>query len=146
MRRLTLVLVVATACRAATPAPAGGALTGADSPRAALDQFLAAARAQDIQALSVVWGDESGPARNKFARQELERRELIMVSCLKYDQTRISAPSVAEGGRQAFQVELKQAQLTATPRFTAARGPSNRWYVQDFEVQVLQNAGFCKRA
>jgi hypothetical protein len=141
VRRLTLLLVLTAACRSV---PVGSGPAGADSQTAAVERFLKAARANDIRALSDVWGDESGPSRNKLATQELERRELIMVCLLQHDQSRISSPSRTEGGRFALAVELNQGTLTATSKFTVAKGPSDRWYVQDFETVPLQAKGFCR--
>jgi len=142
VRRLTLLLVLAAACRSV---PLGTAtVAGADSQAGAVERFLAAARANDIRALSDMWGDESGPTRNKLPTQELERRELIMVCLLQHDQSRIAPSSRTEGGRFVMQVELSQGQLKATSKFTVAKGPSERWYVQDFETVPLQSKGFCK--
>lgn len=142
MRRLTLLLAVAVSCRSVPVGPP----SGAESPKAAVDRFLAAAQAQDIQAMSAVWGDESGPTREKIGRQELERRELIMVCLLTHDQARVAEAQRSEGGRLVMQVELRQGPLTATSSFTVAKGPSARWYVQDFETIPLQNKGFCQKA
>jgi hypothetical protein len=141
VKRLALLLVFTAACRTV---PVGSGASGADSQTAAVERFLAAARAKDIKALSDVWGDESGPARNKFPTKELERRELIMVCLLRHDQSRIAPASRTEGGRFALPVELSQGTLKATSTFTVAKGPSDRWYVQDFEMVPLQSKGFCR--
>ncbi|MFI5243609.1 MAG: hypothetical protein ACHQQR_00165 [Gemmatimonadales bacterium] len=137
-----MILVLAAACHTA---PAGSSLGGAESPRAAVEKYLAAARAQDLQALGVVWGDEKGPTRDHLPREELEKREFVMLCLLKHDQARIGEPVAAVGGRYTMQVELTQGQVKANVKFTVAKGPSNRWYVQDFDSQLLQNAGFCKK-
>lgn len=141
MRRLILLLVFIGACRSV---PLGSGPGGADSQTAAIERFLAAAQAKDIKTMSDVWGDESGPSRNKFATKELERRELIMVCLLQHDQSRIAPASRTEGGRFAMSVELTQGALKATSKFTVAKGPSDRWYVQDFETVPLQSKGFCR--
>ena len=66
-----------------------GPLTGAPAPRTAIEQFLAAVRAQDLQAMSVIWGSEKGPARDLIERRELEKRELIMQCMLAHERFRI---------------------------------------------------------
>jgi hypothetical protein len=142
VRRLAVILVLAAACHTA---PVGNSLGGAESPRAAVEKYLAAARAQDLQALGVVWGDEKGPTRDRIPRTQLDQLELIHICLLKHDQARISEPSQSVGGRFTMQVDLTQGQLKANVKFTAAKGPSDRWYVQDFDSQLLQNAGFCKK-
>ena len=134
-----LVLLFVAAC---SRPPSGGGLTGAENPRAAVQRFLAAARAQDMQAISVVWGNTKGPQREQIERVELEKREQIMIALLRHDQSSISEPRNAPDGRLTVIVELKQGARTASPWFTLARGPSNRWYVEDFDLVTLQNKGF----
>jgi hypothetical protein len=137
-----VILVLAAACHRAS---SGGALAGAASPRSAVEQFLAAARAQDLQALGAVWGDETGPARDHMPRQDLERSEFVMLCLLTHDQSRIAEPTVSVGGRYTLQVDLRQGPLNANVKFTVAKGPSDRWYVQNFDTMLLQNTGFCKK-
>ena len=137
-----MILVLAAACHTA---PAGSSLGGAESPRAAVESYLAAARAKDLQALGAVWGDEKGATRDRIPRVQLDELELIQLCLLKHDQARISEPSQSVGGRLTMQVDLTQGQLKANVKFTVAKGPSNRWYVQDFDSQLLQNVGFCKK-
>jgi hypothetical protein len=137
-----VILVLAAACHAA---PAGNSLGGAESPRAAVDRYLSAARAQDLQALGVVWGDEKGPTRDHIPRTQLDQLELIQLCLLKHDQARIGDPVASVGGRFTMQVDLTQGQLKANVKFTVAKGPSNRWYVQNFDSTLLQNMGFCKK-
>ncbi|HVT39820.1 MAG TPA: hypothetical protein VHE78_12290 [Gemmatimonadaceae bacterium] len=148
MRRAVLLLIAAAACHSNPPASGvsgTGALTGADNPRTAVERFLAAARAQDMQAISAVWGNDKGSQRDQVDRQELEKREVIMIALLRHDQANISAPQAAPGGRLKMTVDLKQGSLTASPVFTVVRGPSNRWYVEDFDTQLLQNKGFGRK-
>jgi hypothetical protein len=144
VKRIALLLVLAAACR--TVAVRDPSLTGAGTPRASIERFLAAGSAQDIQALGAVWGDEKGPVRDHMDRSQVETRLLIMIPCLRHDNATISQPSNGERGRQNFSVELTQGKQTATVLFTAAKGPSDRWYLQDFEIVALQNKGFCSKA
>ncbi|MFI5312247.1 MAG: hypothetical protein ACHQQ3_13485 [Gemmatimonadales bacterium] len=134
-----MLLVLAAAChRASTSGP----LAGAVSPRAAVEQFLAAAKAQDMQAIGAVWGDENGAMRDRTKRDELEKREVVMLSLLRHDQARLSEPAAAPAGRVTMLVDLTQGQLKANVKFTTAKGPSNRWFVADFDTGLLQNQGF----
>lgn len=119
MRRLSVFLVLAAACRAA---PVGSSLAGAESPRAAVEKYLAAARAQDLQALGAVWGDEKGATRDRIPRAQLDELQLIQLCLLKHDQSRISEPSQSVGGRLTMQVDLTQGTLSANVKFTVAQG------------------------
>lgn len=120
-------------------------MTGSDSPQAAVSKFLAAAKAQDVQALGAAWGDEKGAARDNLERQQLEQRAFIMLCLLRHDQARLGAQQMLPQGRIGIPVDLTQGQLRATSTFTTARTGSGRWYVQNFETVVLQNVGFCKK-
>ena len=141
MRRaltLVMVLVVFTACHRA----ASGPMTGATSSDAAVQQFLFAAKAQDLQALSAVWGNEESPVRDRADRQELERRLLIMVCHLRHDESRIGPAQAGEGGRVMHRVDLTQGTKTAAPIFTTVRNrKSGRWFVETFDMTAV--SGFC---
>jgi hypothetical protein len=144
VKRICLLLVFAAACRT-TVVVADNSLTGADSPRHTIDRFLAAARAQDMQALGAQFGSSNGPARDHEERTVTERRMLIMLQCLRHDKAVVSDPSRGEGGRQLFTVEVTQGKLTTSVHFTTVRGPSDRWYVESFDIVDLQNKGFCSK-
>src|SRR4051812_42258824 len=83
VKKLLIVLLLAAACTttntvipATSQAPSQGL-----GPRPALDQFLAAVRAQDLQAMSLAWGNKDGPVRDSkiMTRDEVERREVILI-------------------------------------------------------------------
>jgi len=135
------VLVLLAGCRPG----AGGDATGAPSSDAAVQQFLFAAKAGDIQAMSAVWGDREMPTRDRVSRQELERRLLIIVCHLKHDESRIGAPETGEGGRVKHRVELTQGERRASPMFTTVRNlKDTRWYVEDLDMNAVQ--AFCAPA
>jgi hypothetical protein len=143
VKRIALLLVFAAACR--TVPVQEVPMTGGANPRDAVERFLAGARAQDIQAIGAVFGNDQGPLRDHADRTTIERQLLIQLQCLRHDKSVISAPARGEGGTQVFTVDLTQGTLTASPHFTVVRGPSNRWYVEIFEITVLQNKGFCSK-
>lgn len=109
-------------------------MAGAAAPRLAVESFLAAVRAQDLQAMSNVWGTEQGLARDQLDRAELEKRELIMQCVFEHDGSRIVDDSPSERGRRAIRVELTKGRAAIVRTFYVARGPSDRWYVADAEM------------
>ena len=144
MKRIALMLVLVAACK--TVAVRDETLTGAATPRAAVDRFLAAAKAQDMQALGAEFGGVAGPARDHEERTVSERRFIIMLQCLRHDKAVIAEPTRGEGGRQLFSIEFTQGSQKATVLFTTVKGPSDRWYVEVFEITTLQNKGFCGKS
>lgn len=137
---LALVLLVG-ACR-----PSGmGIEPGAASSQEAVLEFLNAARAEDLQAVSAVWGDEEGLARDRMERQELERRLILMACLLRHDESRIGEAQRGEGGRLVHTVVLRQGTKEATVPFTTARNRrSGRWFVQEFDTRPVRD--FCTRS
>jgi hypothetical protein len=137
VRRLLVVmaaLVTLVGCR-----PGGGGATGASSSEAAILQFLNGARAEDLQVMSAVWGDEQSPTRDRVSRQELERRLLIIICHLRHDESRIGAAEAGEAGRTVHRVELRRGEIRAAPRFTTVRNAKDgRWYVYDLDMVAVQ--------
>lgn len=143
MRRLVtlVVLVMLVGCRSASSGRAApGTAEGATSGEAAVLQFLEGSRAQDLQAISSVWGDEEMPARDREEMQAWERRLLIMMCHLRHDESSIGTGQMAEGGRTVFPVTLRQGDKEATSMFTVARNRSSgRWFVADFDLRPLRD-------
>lgn len=143
MRRIVLVamLFMAAACRPRF----GGDATGAGSSDGAIQQFLFAAKAQDLQAMSAVWGDAEAPTRDRVDRTEMERRLIIMTCHLRHDESRIGPGQPGAGGTVVHRVELTQGEKKASPAFTTVRNTrSGRWYVADFELESVRT--FCRAA
>lgn len=141
MRRalsLLLVLVAILGCHRTV----GGPEAGATSSEAAVQQFLFAAKAQDLQAMSAVWGNAESPVRDRADRQQLERRLLLMTCHLRHDESRIGAGNSGEAGKVLHRVDLTQGDKKASPVFTTVRNTrTGRWFVEDFDFQAT--AGFC---
>lgn len=151
MRKLLLVgLLAGVACQSRTvesPAPtpaslpvSGSNASGAATPRAALESFISAIRAQDLQAMSAVWGNKDGPVRDSkvFAREEMEQRELYLVRCLKNDRYRVLGESPAADNERVFSVELVRGTVTRVTDFFTARG-GDRWYVRSANMEPVRD-------
>ena len=148
MKKLIMAAVLLAACRTSQPvvaststAPATGNATGGADAQGAVRAFMAAAKQQDLQALGGVWGNASGPARDAISREELEKRELIMMKCLRHDRYDIAGDAPNPGGSRAMVVNLTYKDLSRSTNFVVVRGPSNRWYVEKFDLDPLQ--GIC---
>jgi hypothetical protein len=134
VKRLLIVLLVLSACR---PIPST-VVTGASSPEGAVDAFIKAAAAQDLQAMGAVWGTARGAARETIERSELERRELIMIRLLCQEEFRVVSAAPGVDGRRALRLDMTRAGRTVPVTFTTIQGPGARWYVEDVEVAKLQ--------
>ena len=147
-------LVVLAACasspaRTTSPAPqpavaSTGSTTGATDARGAVLAFLDAAKNGDLQALSAVWGSSAGSVRDTgtIPREEMEKRELVMLCYLGHDSHQIVGEAPAANNERAVSVMLRRGPLTRTANFYAVAGPGGRWYVRQFDMEPLTD--LCK--
>lgn len=144
MKKLAIVLLLVLAgCRrqvaSTTPPPVGVNTPGGISSRDAVQRFMTAAKAQDLQAFANVWGTTAGPARGNMGKDELEQRQLILFCYLKHDSYRVLSESPSPNGERVLALENKYQDLTRVANFFATRGPENRWYVRAFETDPLKD-------
>jgi len=131
-------VVVASPPASSTTASATTAVGGATA-RDAVQRFLASAKAQDLQAMSNIWGTATGPVAGTMPQSQLEQREIYMIRCLKHDSYRVVDELPATGGERMFTVELKYQDLTRSTNFYATPGPRARWYIRSFDPNDLQD-------
>jgi hypothetical protein len=130
------------ACSSATrTAGNGGELTGAPTPQMAVEQFLRAANAKDLQAMSTVFGTNKGPARETMDRTELEKREIILACYFSSDSSRILGDSPGAQGHRDVRAELRKGNLIRQTTFYTVRGPGDRWYVDNMDIAAVRD--FC---
>ena len=117
-----------------------GAVTGT----AAVQGFLKAAKAQDLQTMSAIWGTTKGAARDQMKRDDLEKRLIIMQCTLTHDRWGFldDRPRLQTGGRQEFQIELFQGERRAKTSILTVNGPGGRWLVEDINLLPLKE--FCR--
>ena len=134
-----LLLTAATACtKHTTVMPVTGA--GAAGPRGALDAFLAAIRAKDLQALGAVWGDKNGAIRDtkRITREEVEQRELVLMCYFNHDTYKVISEAPASGGERVMTVALTRGTLSRTTNFYLVGG-SDRWYVRSADMEPVRD-------
>jgi len=119
----------------------GGQLTGAAAPQIATEQFLRAANAGDIQAMSTQWGTKDGPARETMDRTLLEKRLAILGCYCKHDSARFVSEAAGADGRRDVRIELKKGNLVRQTTFYTIKGPGNRWYVENMDIASVRD--FC---
>lgn len=141
MRRAILFAAtfVMMAC-AKQPINAGGSV-GAGSSRAAVETFMAAVKATDLQAMSTIWGNEKGPGRDQFKRDELEKRLIVMQCLLQHDRYAFQddTPQLQTGGRQSWPLQITRKRVTARTKLTTVRGPGGRWFLTDADLAPLRD-------
>jgi hypothetical protein len=135
-------LFLLAACSSATRnAGNSGELTGAPAPQVAVQQFLSAVHAKDLQAMSTVFGTKNGPARETMDRTELEKREIILACYFAHDSARIISETAGLQDHRDVHVELKRGNLTRQTTFFTIKGPAGRWYVDNMDIASVRD--FC---
>lgn len=116
------------------------ARTGVETPRGALDAFLSAVRAQDLQAMSAAWGDKNGAVRDSktLSRAEVEQREMILMRCFKHDSFRVLGENAALDNERQFQVELTRGTVKRVTDFFTVHG-KDRWYVRSAAMDPVRD-------
>jgi hypothetical protein len=141
LKKLLIGLLLVASCRTQTvqtttlPSPAT-----ASSARPALDAFLAAIRAKDLQALGAAWGDKSGAIRDndRISRDELEKRELVLMCYFSHDGYQVLSDEPVAGGERRMTVKLTKGTLSRTTDFFLTSGP-DRWYVRTADVEPVRD-------
>lgn len=128
---------------APAPAPRAANQTGGATARSAVEQFLVAVHAQDIQAMSVLFGTKNGPSRDQMGREELEKRLVILQCYFDHDKFRILGETPGESGHRVVEVELTKAGVVRSPAFYAVPGPESRWYIDNMEIAAVRD--FCRK-
>jgi hypothetical protein len=149
MKKLLLGILVlgAAACHTAPPVTSASGVDnspGAKSSIAAVERFFAAVHAQDLQAMSQVWGTSKGPARDNMNRTEMEKREVILQCYFNYDSFRVLGESPTSEMRRMVRIELERGGVTRTPVIYTVRGPGGRWYVENLDIAAVKD--FCAMA
>jgi hypothetical protein len=147
VRKLFIGLLLLAACKTSTTdTPASGPAPAAavSSARPALDAFLAAIKAKDLQALGAAWGDKNGAIRDskRISRDELEKRELVLMCYFNHDSYKILDDAPAAGGERRMSVALTRGTLTRTTDFFLVSGPE-RWYVRTANMEPVRD--LCSR-
>lgn len=135
-------LLLLTACATGTQTAANsGQLTGAATAQLAVDQFLRAVNAKDIQAMGTVFGTKDGPARETMDRTELEKRLIILQCYFQHDTARTVGEAAGVGGHRELRVELRKGNLNRQSTFYTIQGPGRRWYVDNMDIAAVRD--FC---
>jgi hypothetical protein len=117
-------------------APAVGTVGGA-TPAEAVGMMLAAAKAEDIQAIGSVWGDTEGLAREKWPRSEFEMRAFYIVKCLRNDRYHIVNEGAAANNRRVATVQVTKGPINVQTTFQLVQGKTNRWYVEKVDLDPM---------
>ena len=142
MKKLLIGLLLLAACSTRTtviPATTGPVVASSGA-RPALDAFLTAIRSKDLQALGANWGDKNGPIRDskRITRDELEKRELVLMCYFNHDSYTVLSDDPAAGGERKMTVRLTRGTLARTTDFFLTSA-GDRWYVRTANMDPVRD-------
>jgi hypothetical protein len=152
---LGLLLVACRGSIAPKTAPPPGA-PGAADPKSAVAAYINAVAAQDLQAMSAVWGTPEGSVRTQLGSDEIMKREVVVVSMLKCIRKGFSiiSDATAGPGQRSMVVDLTYVPpavnrdstrtstapvLTRATNFAVVQAKDGRWYVSSFELNKVND-------
>ena len=143
MKKLLIGLMLLAACQTRTVVEQPVNTTNvsvASGARPALDAFLAAIRAKDLQALGANWGDKNGAIRDskRISRDELEKRELVLMCYFNHDSYTVLSDEPVAGGERKMTVRLTRGTLTRTTDFFLTSA-ADRWYVRTANMDPVRD-------
>jgi hypothetical protein len=144
VKKLLIGLLLLAACTTRTTVPTTSTGPVPSGARPALDAFLTAIRSKDLQALGANWGDKEGAIRDskRISRDELEKRELLLMCYFSHDSYTVLNDEAAAGGERKMTVRLTKGTLSRTTDFLLASAPE-RWYVRTGNVEPVRD--LCSR-
>lgn len=140
MKKLLIGLLLLAACSSRTTELPATRAAGATGARPALDAFLSAIRAKDLQALGAAWGDKNGAIRDskRISRDELEKRELVLMCYFNHDSYKVLNEAPSQNGERVMTVSLTRGTLTRTTDFFLTSG-GDRWYVRTANMEPVRD-------
>jgi hypothetical protein len=73
-----------------------------------------------------------------MGREEIEKREIIMMCYLRHDKFRVVSDAPAVDNERLLGVELTKGKLSRTANFNMATD-GTRWYVRSAELEALRD-------
>lgn len=141
MRRLPVLLVLLGAACGRGPGPQTPV---PQSVNAALEQFLAAVKANDLGKMGSLWGTDRGPASQWMKTEELRQRLTVIQKYLNHAGYRIIEGPLAVPNRadlRSYRVDLQRTGCNQAVPIDVVRTRSGGWLVYDVHLEAAGSPG-----
>ena len=154
MKKLIVFALLLVACHRSSPntKPDPNVL-GSPTARAAVSAYLDAVIAQDLQAMSAVFGTQEGSVRKTKPDDVIMKSDVVIATAMKCVQKDYSilADGAAAQNKRAVTVQLKYIRpsrsadtksttaLTRLANFVAVSDQTGRWFVESFNLSDLMD-------
>ena len=136
---LLLLLAALTACRTVPgrQLPEQSPAIGASSARAAVDMYMKAMREGAFAMIGNIWGSHEGLARNRYSREEFEKRAFVVSCYLGWKDYHITVDRPApENGRMVV-VRSASSGHEQEATLSVEQDSSGRWFVSGANLSGL---------
>jgi hypothetical protein len=128
---------------------AGPGKLAPQSPQETLAQFMSAVKANDLDRMRALWGNERGPASDRMKSSEVNQRLTVLQIYLNHVGYRVvegPLPVPNKEDRRVFRVELQRStSCTVVVPIEVARTKDGRWMVVGADLATIPNpASPCK--
>ena len=137
-RAIVLPFILATFGCAGKSVPAG---TLPSEPAAAVEQFLAAVKDNDLRAMGDVWGSSRGPANAWMAADYREKALTVIRATLAYETYTLDPAGTRPGGsseERVLRVQLRRNNCRPMVPFTVLR-VGDGWLVSNIDLDAAGN-------
>jgi len=134
-RLLTMLALGALAsCRGPNPRGAPSPVT----PEAAIEQFLDATNAGDLERMATLWGSEAGPSNvtNQIPARDRVQRLTIMHRLLRNDSRRLAGSDNTQPSRPVRTYEIVQGTRRFQVPFTCVTSRYGGWLIQEIGLEA----------
>jgi len=118
------------------------AATTPQSMNQVVEQFLTAVKANDVERIGHLWGDQHGAAAEHMKPDVLRKRTTVLQIYLANAGFRIvegPLPVIGHDDQRTFRVELQRARCNVVTPIDVVRTGSGRWLVYDVHLEGLPN-------
>jgi hypothetical protein len=116
---------------------------GGQSGATAIDRFLQLSKQKNYLQMGWIFGTADGSVNERWPAPEVEKRMYALASVLDYDSYVVGTGDPVPGrvgGAERFTVRMRKGARNFEVPFTVVRGPGQRWFVEQVDVQAITGA------
>lgn len=138
---LVMLVTAMAACATRTDVRSPGTRDGV-AASLVVEQFLAAANANDLDVMARVFGDDSGPWSSTVAVQPRDERMFALASILRHDDYELAGTGIVPGRRDVatlINVRMRFGERQVVVPFTVVETDRWGWLVERVDLEKITN-------
>ena len=142
-RHLVILGLAATVACGGGRSGAVSPVPGPATPEAALEQFLTAVNAADLDQMAMLWGDQRGPEgqTHTMTNETRMQRLTIMQRVLRSDNHQVTATDASDPAKRVITVAMTQGTRQYSVPFTMVPMRAGGWIVNAIRLDAAMPTG-----